>query len=142
MLYPLLQQVKQGKGWLAVSPVAPSLIAPFVTLLNDLPGYLSSTAPERYRRCQCHRPQQDQERVRRQLHRYPELRQRREGRINDDRVTSDARQQITARVAGYCPAHYGRFPKDLGRAPRCRLILGAPHVPAAPLVRVRFTPLL
>jgi len=45
-------------------------------------------------------------------------------------------------VAGYGSGHYGRFLKDLGRAPRCRLILCAPHVPAAPLVGVRFTPLL
>src|SRR5215204_3725406 len=45
-------------------------------------------------------------------------------------------------VAGYGSGHYGRFLKDLGRVPRCRLILCAPHVRAASLVRVRFTPLL
>ncbi len=46
-------------------------------------------------------------------------------------------------VAGYGSGHYGRFLKDLGRVPRCLLILGASHVPtAASLARVRFTPLL
>ena len=45
-------------------------------------------------------------------------------------------------VAGYGSGHYGRFLKDLGRVPRLLLILGAAHVPAAALVRVRFTPLL
>src|SRR5215208_1087787 len=45
-------------------------------------------------------------------------------------------------VAGYGSGHYGRFLKDLGRVPRCRLILCAPHVPAAALAWVRFTPLL
>src|SRR5215204_2941733 len=47
-----------------------------------------------------------------------------------------------ALVAGYGSGHYGRFLKDLGRVPRLLLILGAPHVPAAALVWVRFTPLL
>src|SRR5215217_3638073 len=45
-------------------------------------------------------------------------------------------------VAGYGSGHYGRFLKDLGRVPRLLLILCAAHVPAAALVRVRFTPLL
>ena len=46
-------------------------------------------------------------------------------------------------VASYGSGHYGRFLKDLGRVPWCRLILGAPHCPAAAsLAWVRFTPLL
>src|SRR5215212_1229539 len=45
-------------------------------------------------------------------------------------------------VAGYGSGYYGRFLKDLGRVPRCRLMLCTPHVPAASLVRVRFAPLL
>ena len=45
-------------------------------------------------------------------------------------------------VAGYGSGHYGRFLKDLGRVPRCWLILCASHVRAAALVRVHFTPLL
>src|SRR5918997_1009631 len=89
----------------AVPPggTARDLVATVAGLLEDLAGYLHAADPERYRRRQCHRPQQDQERVRRQLHRYPKLRQRREGRINDDRVTSDARQQITARRTPHDP---------------------------------------
>src|SRR5215210_1258959 len=48
-----------------------------------------------------------------------------------------------APVASYGFGHDGRFAQDLGRAPRCRLILvRAPHVYGAPSVRVRSTPLL
>jgi hypothetical protein len=37
-------------------------------------------------------------------------------------------------VSGYGPGHYGRFPKDLGGATRCYLVLCASHIPAAPLL--------
>src|ERR671921_588392 len=104
MLYPLLQQVKQEKGCLAVSSVTPSLIGPVVSLLNDLPGYLPSTDPERYRPGQRYSPKQDKERVSSQLHRYPKLRQRREGRINYDRVACHSRQD----AAPGCPPYYPR----------------------------------
>src|SRR5918993_728552 len=83
-----------GAVSLAGGGVSRYLVAPVVGLLDDVPGDLSATYAERYRRRKCHSPQHNQKRVSCKLHRDPELRQRRKGRIHDDGVSSDARQHL------------------------------------------------
>jgi hypothetical protein len=73
------------------------LVAPAIGLLKDVLGYLPAPGSESYRSSQSQRAEHDQERRRRQRHRYPELRDSREDRVDDDRVPRHARQEIAAR---------------------------------------------
>ncbi len=70
------------------------LVASVVGFLEDVSGYISATYTERYSRRQTHGSEHDQERGRRKLYRYPQLRDRREDRVDDDRVLGDARQDV------------------------------------------------
>jgi hypothetical protein len=51
------------------------LLVPVVGLLDDVAGYLPTAQAKRYCQCQSYSPQQDQERRRRKLCRYPQRRQ-------------------------------------------------------------------
>src|SRR3712207_6457746 len=61
----------------------------------------TSSPAECDRRCQGDRSQDDEERRRRKLHRYPRLRQGCEDRVDDDRIPADASQGVAARGASH-----------------------------------------
>src|SRR5215204_2955518 len=79
------------------------LISALVGLLDDVAGDTLGAETERYRRSQRYRAEDDQKRRGGELHRYAELRDGGERRVDDDRVAGYVRQQ----VASCGTPHYG-----------------------------------
>src|SRR5215207_7447047 len=79
------------------------LLLPVVIPLDDVFGDVPPSPAERYRRRERHRTKHYEKGGSGELHCYAEFGQGGEDRVDDDRVTGDARQDVAARGSSYDP---------------------------------------